>query len=443
MSEKKSLGKAYRKDWITSSTSSKGTIKDPLNRQTTLERRYFSDRQISEIYAVNGLFANLVDIPAEDATREWIEIKNVEQDLAEQVINKLSNLGAQNVFQEAVKYERLRGDGLVSIGVSQQGTWNISDPINTKRLRDVVYLHPFSGQKMVNYLQEDDVFAPGYGQIEYYEIADTRGTHLVHSSRLLHLVTRRIEDEIRGIPLVERVYDLLLVFDNSLWSTGQMMYNMTHKRLKTDGIDFNDKELRQQMQSELEFEFNTLSLALIGKDDDLDYIGPKVGIPLKDMYDFCWEMLACVSRMPKSHITGQPQGTVTGAQFDTLLYYMRIAGMQESFLRPQLEYLIDLILLASESGVGNSSIDSEKMPYVMKFRPLWKVDEKTDAEIRKINAEIDNIYMMQNVLSPQEVRAHRFGDGTSLASKLDMAEEELIRLAKDVYEARTTVNQSR
>jgi len=442
MPEKQSLGKAFRQDWMVSSTSSKGTIRDPLNRQSTMTRRYFSDREISEIYAVNGLFANLIDIPAEDATREWIEVENVEPDLAGQIINKLSNLGAQNVFQEALKYERLRGDGLISIGVSQQGTWVISEPIDRRRLRDVVYLHPFSGQKMVDFLQQDDVFSPDYGQIEYYEISDTRGTHLVHSSRLLHLVTRRIEDEIRGIPLLEKVYDLLLVFDNALWSTGQMMYNMSHKRLKTDGIDFSDKELRQKMQSELEYEFNTLTLAIIGKDDELEYIGPKVSIPLKDMYDFCWEMLSCVSRMPKSHITGQPQGTVTGAQFDTLLYYMRIAGMQESYLRPPLEYLIDLNLLAVDSGVGAGSLDPNKVPYQMKFRPLWKVDDKTDAEIRKINADIDGIYMTQQVFSPQEIRSLRFGDGTSLARKLDMAEEDLQRMAKDVYEARIASEQS-
>lgn len=443
MPQKQSLGKAYRNDWIMSSTSSKGTVKDPLNRQNNLERRYFSDRQISEIYAVNGMFANLVDIPAEDATREWIEIENVEQELAEQILNKLSNLGAQNVFQEAFKFERLRGDGLVSVGASQQGPWDISDPIDVKRLKDVAYLHPFSGQKLVNYLREDDVFSPGYGEIEYYEISDSRGTHLVHSSRLLHLVTRQIEDEIRGVPLLEKVYDLLLVFDNALWSTGQMMYSMSHKRLKTDGVDFNDKDLRQRMQNELEFEFNTLSLAIIGKEDDLEYIGPKISIPLKDMYDFCWEMLSCVSRMPKSHITGQPQGTVTGAQFDTLLYYMRIAGMQESYLRAQLEYVIDLNFWASDSGVGNGSIDPGKVPYQMKFRPLWRVDDKTDAEIRKIAADIDNIYMTHDVISPQEVRAHRFGDGTSLAAKLDMAEDELVKMAKDVHEARMAAEQGR
>lgn len=436
MEKKQSLGKAYRNDWMISSTSSKGTAKDPLSRQTSLIRRYFSDRQIAEIYAISGLFANLVDIPAEDATREWIEIQNVDHDLAEQIMNKLSNLGAQNAFQEAVKYERLVGDGLISVGVSQQGVWKISDPIEPRRLQDVVYIHPFSGGKMVNLLRNDDVFSPTYGQTELYEISDSRGTHLVHSSRLLHIITRQIEDEIRGIPLLERVYDLLLVFDNALWSTGQMMYNMNHKRLKTDGIDFSDKDTRQQMQNELEFEFNTLSLAIVGKDDELDYIGPTVGIPLKDMYDFAWEMLSCVSRMPKSHITGQPQGTVTGGQFDTLLYYMRIAGTQESYIRPPLEYLIDLNLLASKSGVGSGSLDPDQVPYQMRFRPLWKLDDRTDAEIRKMNAEIDNLYMMNNVVSPQEIRARRFEDGTSLAQKLDMAEEEILRIAKDVYQAK-------
>lgn len=434
--KKNSIGHVYREDFIESATSSKGTGRDPLSRQNTITRRHFTDAMISDVYAVNRMFANVIDIPAEDVTREWITIDGVDEVLKEQIMNKLSNLGAQYTFQKAMAFERLRGDGFISIGAKQRGMFKISDPIEVKNLLDIEYLHAFSGMKLLNFLENDDVFSPEYGQILYYEIQSNQGTKLVHNDRLIHLVTRRIENEIKGIPMIEMLYDILLVFDNALWSTGQLMYSMVHKVLKTDGVDMSDKELRSEIQNELELEFNTLSLAVIGKEDELDYISPTVSLPIKDMYDFLWEILSCVSRMPKSHITGQPQGTITAGQYDSLNYYMRIAGMQEAYLREPAEKIIDLLLVAQNSGVGDGALDPNQVKYKMKFNPLWKLDAETDAKIRKMNAEIDDLYITNSVLSPSEIRTKRFGDKESLIDKLDMSEEELFRMAKEVKEAK-------
>ncbi|ABR50439.1 phage-associated protein, HI1409 family [Alkaliphilus metalliredigens QYMF] len=434
-----SVSSGYKKDFFESSTSSKGTAKGPLSRQKGITRHRMSQWMISDIYAVNGIFQNIVNIPAEDATREWISIAGVEDALAQQIMNKLSNLGAQYNFQEALKFERLRGDGLISIGAKQTGLFKISDPIEISKLTDIDYIHAFSGVKLIDYIENEDVFSPEYGSTELFEIQGAGDTKLVHNDRIIHFATRKIEDEKRGIPLIEILYDLLLIFDNATWSTGQLMYSMVHKRLKTDGVDMSDKELRQNIQNELDFEFNTLSLAVIGKEDDLDYISPSVSLPLKDMYDFLWEMLSAVSRMPKSHIMGQPQGTVTGGQFDSLNYYMRIAGMQEAHVREPLEYLIDLSLLASKSGVGTKSIEPDNVKYKMKFNPLWKLDAETDAKIRKMNAEIDNIYLTHNVRSPDETRKERFNE-TSMIEKLDMSEEELLKIAREVKKAKEAMD---
>lgn len=423
----------YRKDFLESLTSSKGTDKDPLMRQRPGTRRKLTDQQISDLYASNGIFANIVDIPAEDCVREWIDFEGIDEKLKRQILNKLANLSAKNIFQEALKYERLRGDGLISIGAKQKGSFKVSESI--KNLIDIEYLHPFSTVKLKDLIVNDDVFSRDYGNIMLYEIKDDNSdTKLVDASRIIHIQTRKLEGEKFGIPIIVALYDILMILDNAAWSTGQLMYSMVHKLLKTD-IDFTDKELRRKMQAELEYEFNTLSLALLGKDDEFQYIGPKVNLPLAEMYKFIWELLAAVARMPKSHIMGQQQGTITGGQYDSLNYYMRIAGMQESYLREPLEYLVDLLLIAENSGVGEGSIDPDKLEYKLKFNPLWKLDAETDAKVRKMIAETDNIYIMSGVATAGEIRQLRFGDGEALIEKLDMSEEELIKMAKYVKEA--------
>lgn len=121
---------------------------------------------------------------------------------------------------------------------------------------------------------------------------------------------------------------------------------------------------------------------------------------------------------------------------------MRISGIQESYLREQIEYLIDLLLMAESSGVGEGAINPEKVPYKLKFNSLWKLDDKTDADIRKINADIDHIYITDTVLSPAEVRKKRFNEEKGLLEELDISEEDLKNLDDKVKEAMQNASES-
>ena len=442
---KYSIGNAIRKDFMSSNNpnSSKGKQGDPLTRQRPNAGVKLSDKEITELYKTNRIFANIVDIPAEDMTREWVDIEGASDDLRKQILDKLNALNGQNVFQDMLVYEALRGDGLISIGAVQSGAFNTWDELLVEQLTDIEYLHAFSGVKVKKFETVDDVFSKDYGRIQYFELAGNPSKR-VHASRLLHYQTRKVEDEARGIPLIQSLYDPLLIFDNAAWSTGQILYSLLLKVLKTETdieavADKNDTT-RAQIMGQLEYEFNTMTLALIGKDDELEFLSPggAIGNALQYLYGFAWDYLAGAARMPKAHILGQQQGTITGGQYDSLNYYARIAGMQENYLREHIERLINLLFWASDSGVGNGKIDPVGK-YKMKFRPLWRLDSKTDAEIRKLIAETDNIYLTQQVVSPDEVKELRFGQTGFMAKLMDAVDitpEELEQLAAKVEAAR-------
>jgi hypothetical protein len=58
------------------------------------------------------------------------------------------------------------------------------------------------------------------------------------------------------------------------------------------------------------------------------------------------------------------------------------------------------------------------------FNPLYQQDQKTLIETRKLQADIDNIYMTNGVYDSFEVAANRFGKGEfSYETSLEMDSE--------------------
>lgn len=427
-----------RKDFMTTekSGSSKGKVgEDPLKSQYQYNE-VLKQREIDNIYKNKRIAQNIIDIPAEDATREWIEFEDTSE--ADKILGKLNDLDAQSAFQRMMEFERLTGDGFISLGCKQASNYDIDEPISDGTLKDIEYLHAFSRKKMVDALLDDDPFSESYNKFKYYELepldfqADTR---LVHASRILHLQTRVFEGDEWGTPLMQTLYEPITILDSYAWSLGQLAYAMTFKVFKSDNVDMGNKQQAKNLASELEKFFNTMSLAVIGKDEELSHEGPSGSLPnLSDMSEFIWDYISGAARMPKSHILGQQQGTITGGQYDSLNYYMRISGLQENYVRPLLERLIDLLYKSDSSGVGSGSV--EEPDYKLKFKPLWKLDKKTDAEIRELYAKIDEKYIKNGVLTSDEVREMRFGEeGFMDEMDIDLSDKQIRELAHEVHRA--------
>ena len=110
--------------------------------------------------------------------------------------------------------------------------------------------------------------------------------------------------------------------------------------------------------------------------------------------------------------------------------------MQENQLRPHLEYLIRLLMMAEDECGGR--INPDEVEWSIEFNPLWNVDAETDAKIRKLTAETDAIYITNGVIGPDEVKESRFGRfGVTETSKFNadgLSDEEIEAMSKVVYE---------
>lgn len=420
----------------------KGHTQDALVRQKPSLRRKLTDGEITALYANNRIVQNIIDIPAEDMTRSWFTLKMQDVKLRDAIMSKLRDLKAREAYKEMRRYERLRGDGFISLGVTQNTNFNLAQPLDEKNLKRVDYLHAFSGMKVNDFLLNEDMFSPSFGQVEMFEINRRSRTGemiagmentLVHASRLIHDQTRRLEDEYRGQSLLEPLYDIITVLDTSLWSVGQILYDYAFKIYKSDGVKDMKAEEKRELGTLMDFMFRTEALAIIAADEDLRKESTNTA-GIKDLLDYVWDMLAGAARMPKTVIKGQEAGRIAGAQYDVMNYYSRIVADQENEMRPHLERLIRLLLLSSDELGGQ--IDPDKVEFDISFNPLWEVDAKTDADIRKLIAETDAIYITNGVLQVDEVREARFARfGLTDLLKYSGDSADFEKMAQEVYAA--------
>ncbi|MDQ0299650.1 phage-related protein (TIGR01555 family) [Salibacterium salarium] len=425
--------KEYKNDFMAG--GGKAGHRDPLTKQKPSGRRYVSQEEITRMYANNQIVQNIIDIPAEDCTREWITIEMENEKLARGLEQKLQKLKAQEAFEKMVGFDRLRGDGFVSIGSAETGNWELQDPLNVNKLRKIDYLHGFSSNKITKFEVLDDPFHPNYGDVEFYQVNSSgmlaEMSRQVHRSRLLHMQSKKLEDDHWGQPMLEPMWDILTVFDTSVWSVGQILYDYTFKVFSSDQAEGLTKEELRETQMLTDFMFRTEALALIGQNETLSKESTQVQ-GIDQLLNFVWELLSGSARMPKSHLLGQQAGTISGAQYDSLNYYARIAGIQENFIRPKIEYLVRLLLWASDEAGGQ--IDPDSFEWNIKFNPLWKLDDQTDADIRKKTAETDAIYLKNMVITPDEVREKRYNmDG--MMGELGYSEEEAAEVNEMIQQA--------
>lgn len=432
--------KAFRNDFMIG--NGKGQAKDALVRQQPALRRILTDVDLTNLYANNRIIQNLIDIPAEDMTRSWFTLRMKDEKLKNDIMGKLSDLNAKEAYKKMRIYERLRGDGFISLGVTQSTSFSLADALDEKKLKRLDYIHAFSGMKVNDFILNEDMFSQKYGQVEMFQInrRSRMGTHIaglsqenVHASRLIHDQTRRLEDEYKGQSLLEPLYDIITILDTSLWSVGQILYDYAFKIYKSDGVENMNVQDKNELGMLMDYMFRTEALAIIGKDEELKKESTNT-TGIKDLLDYVWDMLAGAARMPKTVLKGQESGTIAGAQYDVMNYYSRIAAHQENELKPHLERLIQLLLWSQDELGG--SIDPDSLEWEIKFNPLWNVDSKTDAEIRKITAETDQIYLVNGVITTDELRETRFGQfGLTNEMKFSGDQADFEKMAKNVYSA--------
>jgi len=121
---------------------------------------------------------------------------------------------------------------------------------------------------------------------------------------------------------------------------------------------------------------------------------------------------SAVSGIPLIVLLGiTPSGLNASSEGELRVFYDLIHAMQESLFRDKLKRIIDFVQLNLYGNV-DPAIGFE-------FEPLWSLDEKGEAEVRKIKAETHMLYVDGGIFGQEEVRNIEIADENSPYNGLD------------------------
>lgn len=246
----------------------------------------------------------------------------------------------------------------------------------------------------------------------------------VHHSRMLTMTSRPLSDMLKpsyafaGLSLVQMMKPYVDNWLRTRQAVSDMVNSYSILNLKTDmsstlaGGDCADLFRRADLANETR---DNRGLWLTDKDmEELE----NIAVPLSGLHELqqqAQEQLASVSRIPLSiYLQISPTGLNANSDGETRNFYADVHSMQEKNMRPGLA----TILQAVQLSLFGKMIDG----LTFEFLPLWEMDDKDKAEMRKADADADIGYVNGGIISPEEVRERLSNDESSLYHGVDLTD---------------------
>lgn len=415
-----------------------GTTQDKRAYTTWSTPRLLSRHELENMYEGSWLAKKIVNIPADDMTREWVhfildeanetgDAKNGPQFRIEKAEKRFQVKAKVN---EALRWARLYGGSVIVIGTKDG---DLSKPLQVDKVgRGALrYLHVLDRWRISPTGEVDtDLESPNFGKPSYYQVAES--SVRVHHSRLLKFDGEKIPYFVwlrNGRwhdSSLQHVMDSLLNNDTVSQGIATMLFEANVDVIKHPDLaetltqEGGDERITKRFQlAAMMKSFNRI--LLLDKDEEYDKKQNSFANLDKIWTNFMVDVCGAAD-IPMTRMFGQsPAGLQSTGEGDLRNYYDMISSKQEGDLRPQLEYLYEILV---RSELGHMPED-----FRFDFNPLWQMSEKDRSEVEKKRAERDKIYYDMGVLTEGAIarELHETGTYRSLG-------EEDVKLAEELSE---------
>lgn len=348
------------------------------------------------LYNRGGVYARIVDLPAERALARGLEIEGDADDL---ISNELDRLDAAAAFTEALRWSVLDGGGAV-IMITDQGT--LEDALLPGALNQILELRPVSA---LDVTPSDSTYAdpsqPKFGQPIWYNVKPEKGaTYRVHETRLLPVSGATAAGNNGGsrVPFqgrseVDRAYMAMIQLDGVMTKALQIMerkqqavYGMTGMAKSLDAGSRANGQNPAELVVQKRINFvdsarGVLNTVAVDAEDkyeirDLSLSG------IKDVVGEFQVGVSAEAGIPATLLFGRsPAGMNATGESDFRGYNERVEGLQSRRLRPPLERLLSLVVV--QRSLQGKKPDNWKLV----FPPLSELTQKEQAEIDEIESK--------------------------------------------------------
>ncbi|MDY6469138.1 DUF1073 domain-containing protein [Acinetobacter faecalis] len=346
--------------------------------------------KLEAMYRSSWIVGQVVDVVAEDMTREGINIRGLDDpDDANKIQQKLDDLEIWNELTNVIKWGRLYGGAIAVMLIDGQDASTPLD-INTVGKDQFKGLMVLDRWLVLPTLQDlVTEYGPDFGKPKYYDvIADSLGlsNQKIHYSRVIRFdgvdlpYWQRVAENLWGQSVIERMIDRLTAFDSTTMGVAQLVYKAHLRTYKVkglraiiaaggkafEGLVKQIEQIRLWQSNEgltlmdAEDEFATHSYSFAGLDAVLLQFG---------------QQLSGASQIPLVRLFGQsPSGMNATGESDLSNYYDNINQQQERRMRSGLGKLLQVVSL---SVLGKALPES----FTFDFASLWQMDDVQKADV--------------------------------------------------------------
>lgn len=391
--------------------------------QDKTQQTFFKDfpiliyEDLSRLWYGNGIGKKIVSAPADDMTKNWIKIAHDDDNI---LMKELMRLKSKSKFNLVTKWIRLYGGGVIVMGIRDSG--RLTKPVrgwpNNISIAGIDWLEVYSSADVDNINQMDIVKKtrdPLFGDIEEFRIRTKAGNSFrVHRSRCLVFKGEpspaRIDsigfDAIYwGVSALQSVYENIRTFGGVTQSIANILYEFiigkyTIANLEELLADGKIEDIYTRLNI-IERSKSMIQAVLLGPDEKYERDTANVA-GLADLMDKFMIILSAVSEIPATRLWGQsPKGENATGESDLTNYYDFIESKQESQITEPTQTLVEYINSYKKAVTG------DKIP-VVSYNSPRSPKPKEAAEIKKLEAETENIWIQNAVKNPEDVAEEKF-----------------------------------
>lgn len=404
------------------------TQKDSSENYKYIPESAVPDELLTMYYEGNGLFAKIIDTPAEEAIKHGFKLKDISDQKVEDFYTEaLDELDWDETAITCLKWARLFGGSLAVMlindgrGLDEPLDWRNIQSIDDIRVFDRSVIQP-DYTTLFNYDPRDPFSTRGsrLGLPEYYQIFSKYGSFTVHDSRCLVFQNGILPEnttnsvyQLWGVPEYIRLNKALRDAEVAHHSAPKMldrsvqpiykMQNLAETLATEEGENTVLKRL--QVIDMARGLLNSLVIDAEGEDYDFktfQFSG------INDVVSASCNMLSALSNIPQTILFGQSVGGMSSTD-DTSMenYYNYIERIQRRMLKSNLRYLLSIIF---QAGLATGEVD-EIPKLKIEFNPLWSLSDLEQADLEQkreqakfTRAQTAQIYVNMQAVDPSEVR---------------------------------------
>ena len=354
------------------------------------------------------------EILAKEMTRKWIKLQVTgeqdKQEALDQIEAEMKRLNLQGVIRKAAEQDGFFGRSqiYVDLGVDFNERDELRTPLSAHAnkvkkgsLKGLTVIEPL--WTYPNNYNSTNPMDPAFYKPQSWFIMGTE----VHASRLLTIIGRPLPDLLKpayafgGLSLSQMAKPYVDNWLRTRQSVSDLLHAFSIMGLKTNMTDILNggasEMLRRRMQM---FNAHRDNRGMFVMDKDTEEL-LNVSAPLSGLDHLqaqSQEQMSSVTGIPLSILLGiTPTGLNASTDGEIRTFYQWVESQQEATLTAPVNFILSLIQLNLWG-----KIDPD-ITFI--WEPLWSMDEKEQAEIRKTDADTDAVYLQEGVITQQEVRA--------------------------------------